>query len=68
LPQPMLTQLEKLDWNWKIVRPFTTHEWSGLADIPSQLEEICEWAEVLDWLAIKGSTVHQAKATVENWL
>jgi hypothetical protein len=24
LPQPMVTQLEKLNWKWKIVRPFTT--------------------------------------------
>ena len=68
LPQPMVAQLEKLNWNWKIVRPFTTHEWSGLAGVPSQLKDICEWAEVLEWLAIRWSSVYQAKATVENWL
>ena len=68
LPQPMVTQLEKLNWEWKIVRPFTTHEGSGLAWVPSQLKNLCQWAEILDWLAIRGSSVYQAKETVENWL
>ena len=68
LPQPMVTQLEKLNWNWKIVRPFVTHEGSWLAWVPDQLKRICEWADVLEWLAIRGSTVYEAKPTVENWL
>ena len=68
LPQPMVTHLEKFNWEWKIVRPFVTHEWSGLAWVPSQLKNLCQWAEVLEWLAIRGSSVYQARATVENWL
>ena len=68
LPQPMVTQLEKLNWEWKIVRPFTTHEGSGLAGVPVQLKNLCKWAETLEWLAIRGSSVYQAKETVENWL
>ena len=67
LPQPMLTQLEKLNWEWKIVRPFVTHEWSGLGKVAEQLKGICIWAKILDWLAIRGSSVYQAKSTVENW-
>ena len=68
LPQPMITQLEKLNWEWKIVRPFVTHEWSGLAWVPGQLKNLCKWAEVLEWLAIRGSSVYQTKATVEGRL
>jgi hypothetical protein len=68
LPQPMVTQLEKLNWGRKVVRPFVTHEGSWLAWVPDQLKRICEWAEILDWLAIRGSTVYDAKPTVENWL
>ena len=68
LPQPMVTQLEKLNWEWKIVRPFVTHEWSGLAWVPWHLRNLCKWAEVLDWLAIRGSAVYQSITTVENWL
>ena len=68
LPQPMVTQLEKLNWEWKIVRPFTTHEGSWLASVPSQLRSICKWAEVLEWLAIRWSSVYDAKPSVEKWL
>jgi len=68
LPQPMVTQLEKLNREWKIVRPFTTHEWSGLASVPGQLKNLCKWAEILDWLAIRGSEVYEAKEIVKNWL
>ncbi len=68
LPQPMLTQLEKLNWQGKIIRPFTTHEGSGLGNIPNQLKSICAGGQVLSGLAIRGSTVHQAKDKVEEWL
>ena len=68
LPQPMLTQLEKLNWKGKIVRPFTTHEGSGLGNIPNQLKSICKGAEALNGLAIRGASVHSAKNRVEEWI
>ena len=68
LPQPMVTQLEKLNWYGKTVRPFTTHEDSGLGSIPSQLKEICKGAEIAEGLAIKGSNVKSAKNRVEAWI
>jgi len=68
MPEELFTALKWQDFNGKIIRPFVTHEWSGLSGVPRQLKEICEWAEVLDWLAITGSTVYQAKPKVENWL
>ena len=68
LLQPMVTQLEKLNREKKIVRPFTTHEGSWLGEIPEQLEEICSWAMIFDWLAIRWSAAHSSKDTVERWL
>lgn len=68
LPQPMVTQLESLNWEGKIVKPFTTHEGSGLANVPSQLKELCVGAKVLSGLAIRGSDVYNSKSTVEEWL
>lgn len=68
LPQPMVTQLEKLNWQNKIVRPFTTHEGSALANVPEQLKKICVGAKVLDGLAIYGSDVYNAKNKVEEWI
>ena len=68
MPQPMLTQLEKLNWQGKIVRPFVTHEGSGLANIPNQLKGICKGASVESGLAIRGASVNSAKNKVEAWL
>ena len=68
LPQPMVTVLESLNWEGKIVRPFTTHEGSGLASVPSELKSICNGATITEGLAIQGSTVYNAKNKVENWI
>ena len=69
MPQPMFTQLERLDWNDKEVKVFTTHEGSGLANVVTDVKTICVGANVLnDALAIKGSTVNNAKNMVEDWI
>ena len=68
LPQPMVTALENLDWEGKIVRPFTTHEGSGLASVPEELKKLCKGATVEPGLAIWGSSVNGAKEKVEDWI
>lgn len=68
LPSPMVTQLEKLDFTNKIVRPFTTHEGSGLGSVPYQLKKICKGAQLTEGLSIKGSLVNEAKSKVEEWI
>ena len=69
MPQPMFTQLEKLNWEGKTVRVFTTHEGSGLGNVVSDVKRICNKASVLDnSLAIQGSTVNTAKSKVEDWI
>lgn len=68
LPEEMVTALSNIDFNGKIIRLFTTHEGSGLGSIPSQLKKICKGAQVLDGLAIRGSSVNTAKNRVEDWI
>lgn len=68
LPQPMVTQLEKLNWKGKIVRPFTTHEGSGLGIVSNQLKKICVGASIKDGLAIRGSSVYNSREIVEDWI
>ena len=68
MPEELFTALKDLDFNGKIVRPFVTHEGSGLSGVPRQLKEICTGAEVLDGLAITGSEVNNSKVVVENWI
>lgn len=67
MPQPMVTQIEKLNWNGKVVRPFITHEGSGTASIPRQLEKLCTGATIKTPIAIQGSRVKTAKDEIERW-
>lgn len=67
MPQPMFTQLEKLNFKGKIVKPFTTHEGSGLGNVVSDLKKICVGADIKDALAIKGTNAKNSKEIVEEW-
>lgn len=68
MPEELVKALNGLDFNGKIIRPFTTHEGSGLSGVPGQLKEICKGAEILDGLAISGSKVNNSKSKVESWI
>ena len=68
LPQPMFTQLERLDFKGKTVMPFTTHEGSGLGSVVSDLKKICKDADVKNGLAVVGSNVSGARNNVEKWI
>ena len=68
MPNPLLTQLEKLNWQGKTVMPFTTHEGSGLGNVVADLKNICKGVTVLNGLAITGSAVKGSKDKVQNWI
>lgn len=69
MPQPMFTQLEKLNWTDKTVRVFTTHEGSGLGSVLNDVKRICMGANVLNnAIAIKGSESKNARSKIENWV
>ena len=68
MPEELFTALKGHDYQNKIIRPFVTHEGSGLSNVPSQLEEICLGAKITSGLAIQGSQVKEAKAKVEEWI
>ena len=65
----METALKDLDFTGKIIRIVTTHEGSGLANVPSDVKRICKGAIVLDdSIAIRGADCRDAKSKVENWI
>ena len=68
MPEELVTTLKEIDFTGKPIRPFVTHEGSGLARIPSQIQEICYGAHVSRGLAIKGSQVKSAKEQVAAWI
>ena len=68
MPEELVTALKTHDFTGKIIRPFVTHEGSGLANIPNQIGKVCRGAEVLDGLAIRGASVSSSKGRVEDWI
>lgn len=70
LPYEVYTELDRLVFSGKIVKPFATHEGSGLGRVESVLRRKCAGATVKKGLAIQGSSVHSdyAKKQVENWV
>lgn len=68
LPQPMFTQLSKLNFDGKVIMPFATHEGSGLASIVRDIKKYALNASIKSGLAIVGSNVGSAKNIVEKWI
>ena len=68
MPEEMFTALKGLDYTEKTIRPFVTHEGSGLSSIPNQLKQICVGANVTEGIAITGSSIYSSRSKVENWL
>ena len=70
LPYEVYTELDRLNFDDKIVKPFATHEGSGLGSVESVLKRKCAGATVKKGLAVQGSSVHSdyAKRQVQNWV
>lgn len=68
MPEEMFTALKGLNYKGKIIRPFVTHEGSGLSSIPNQLEQLCVGAKIEKGLAIQGSKVNSSKDIVIEWI
>lgn len=68
MPEEMVTALKDIDFTGKVIRTFTTHEGSGLGNIPNQIKKICRGAEIEDGIAIRGSSVNYARNEVEKWI
>lgn len=63
------TAIKNLDFTGKTVRIITTHEGSGLGNVLQDIKRICKGATILDdALAIRGSTVNDAKSIIEEWV
>lgn len=68
MPMPMFTQLEKLDFSGKMIKPFCTNEGSGMGNSESDLRKVCKGATILKGLPIRGSMANSAKAKVQDWI
>ncbi|WP_235370103.1 flavodoxin [Pseudoflavonifractor phocaeensis] len=68
MPMAVFTFLERFDWNGKTIRPFCTHEGSGLGRSESDIRRLCPGAKVETGLEIYGSTSAKAGPAMKKWL
>ena len=68
LPMPLFTFLSEYDFSGKTIIPLSTHEGSQLGRSVDDIRALCPNATMLDGLAIRGSSVNDAKEDVDKWI
>ena len=68
MPMPVFTFLERFDFSGKTIRPFCTHEGSGMGCSVSDIKRICPDAIVEQGLALVESSVRESEGVVARWL
>lgn len=68
IPKVLASQLEILDFNGKVVKPFVTHEGSGFGKAKKELKKLCKGADIRKGFEIKGSDVLDSKDKVKHWI
>ena len=68
MPMAVFTFLEHFDFTGKIIKPFCTHEGSGLGKSIRDIQSLCPTATVEKGLAICGGNVEKAQKEIEKWI
>lgn len=67
-PCVLFTALEGLNYEGKTIKPFCTHEGSGLGSIMDDIKQICHNAKIEKGLELRGSDVLNADCKIEKWV
>ena len=68
MPMAVFTFLENFDFSNKIIKPFCTHEGSGMGNSIDDIKKTCPFAVVESGLALYGSRVSREKSSIKEWL
>lgn len=68
MPVAVFSLLEKYDFSGKTIKPFCTHEGSGMGRSESDIKKLCHSAVVLKGLAIHGANVRDAEKSIKEWI
>lgn len=68
MPMAVWTFLEQFNFDNKIIKPFCTHEGSGMGNSIADIKKLCKGAKIQPGLAIFGGSVQDAAAQVKQWL
>ena len=67
-PMGVFTFLESAALSGKTIKPFCTHEGSGMGNSEKDIQKACPTAKVEKGLAIRGGNVKTADRDIENWV
>lgn len=68
MPMAVFTFLEQFDFKGKRIRPFCTHEGSGVGSSIEDIRKLCCGAVVEKALAIHGADVSRSEDVIREWL
>lgn len=68
MPMAVFTFLEHFDFTGKTIRPFCTHEGSGLGHSERDIAKLCPGAKIGRGLAIHGTVAASSGAKVAQWV
>ncbi len=68
MPMAVFAFLERFDFDGKIIKPFCTHEGSGMGNSEKDIKRLCQGAKVEEGLAIRGGSVSRSRELIEKWV
>lgn len=68
MPMCVFTFLEHFDFSGKVIKPFCTHEGSGMGSSESDIKKLCPGARVEKGIPIHGSRLNDAKEQFKKWI
>jgi len=68
MPMAVFTFLEHFDFSGKTIKPFCTHEGSGMGSSVKDIMRLCPGAKVEEGLAIRGGSAGQSQKEIEQWI
>lgn len=68
MPMAVFTFLEHFDFTGKVIKPFCTHEGSGMGSSVKDIRRLCPGAKVEEGLAIQGGSAEREKEEIEKWI
>lgn len=68
MPMAVFTFLERFDFSGKIIKPFCTHEGSGMGNSEKDIKRLCPTVMVEQGLAIHGADAKKASNVIKEWI
>lgn len=68
MPMAVFTFLEHFDFTGKTIKPFCTHEGSGMGSSVADIKRLCPAARVEKGLAIHGGSAAKSRKIIEEWV